>query len=119
MHFDDAFDFLVEKLAALPDLTGYPASSARMATYGCDIWVPRVVTEYWQPRIKGFNVGDLTEEHYRPFYDAAWELARIGVLRPGPFLPRGEAMGGSYFRAMDLASPSSVENGSRPPGTAR
>ena len=37
MHFDDAFDFLIEKLAALPELAGYAGSNARMATYGCDI----------------------------------------------------------------------------------
>ena len=97
MHFDDAFDFLIGKLAALPDLTGNAGSSGRTATYGCDIWVPQVVVTYWQQRIERFNVGELTDEHYRPFYDAAWELARIGVLRPGPFLPRGQAMGGQLF----------------------
>ncbi len=97
MHFDDAFDFLIEKLAALPDLTGYAASSARTATYGCDVWIPQIVAAYCQPRIQGFSVGELTDTHYQPFYDAAWELARIGVLRPGAFLPRGQAMGGQLF----------------------
>jgi hypothetical protein len=28
-------------------------------------------------------------EAWRPLYDAAWELCRIGVLRPGEIAPRG------------------------------
>jgi hypothetical protein len=95
MHFDDAFDFLIDQLAALPEPTGYAGNNARMATYGCDLWVPKVVVAYWQ-RVSNVS-RELTDEHYRPFYDAAWDLARIGVLRPGPFLPRGEAMGGQLF----------------------
>ena len=95
MHFDDAFDFLVEKLAATPDVGG--GRHARNATYGCDIWIPQIVQAYWQPRISGFNYGELTEQNFQPFYDAAWELSRMGVLRPGAFMPRGEAMGGQLF----------------------
>jgi hypothetical protein len=91
MHFDDAFDFLVEKLAAV----GPKGGIARTATYGCDVWVPQIVAAYWHPRIT--NIGELTDDHFRPFYDAAWELARIGVLRAGPFAPRGQAMGGQLF----------------------
>lgn len=30
----------------------------------------------------------MSDEHYTVFYDAAWELARIGVLRPGRVAPR-------------------------------
>jgi hypothetical protein len=95
MHFDDAFDFLVEKLADTPDVGG--GRNARNATYGCDAWIPFIVTAYWQPRISGFNYGELTVQHFQSFYDAAWELCRIGVLRPGAFMPRGEAMGGQLF----------------------
>ena len=32
---------------------------------------------------------DLTDDQYTVFYDATWELARIGVLRPGRVAPRG------------------------------
>jgi hypothetical protein len=38
-------------------------------------------------------------EHFAPSYDAAWELCRIGVLRPGPFASMGVATmagGGTY-----------------------
>jgi hypothetical protein len=96
-HFDDAFDFLIEKLAAVPDLTGRMGSNARNATYGCDIWITNVVQAYWQSRMTPGPIADLSDEHFRPFYDAAWELARIGVLRPGTFAPRGQAMGGQLF----------------------
>jgi hypothetical protein len=117
MHFDDAFDFLIDQLAALPEPTGYAGNNARMATYGCDLWVPKVVVAYWQ-RVSNVS-RELTDEHYRPFYDAAWDLARIGVLRLGHSCRAGRQWAGSYSRAMALASRSSVENGSRPPGTAR
>jgi hypothetical protein len=71
--------------------------NARIGTYGCDIWIPQIVQAYWQPRISGFSYGELTDQHFQPFYDAAWELSRMGVLRPGPIMPRGEAMGGQLF----------------------
>jgi hypothetical protein len=94
VHFDDAFDFLVERLAAIPNISG---RNSRNATYGCDIWVPLIVQAYWQSRTPPTSAADLTDEHFQPFYEAAWELARIGVLRPGPFAPRGQAMGGQLF----------------------
>jgi hypothetical protein len=74
MHLDDAFDFLIERLTALPDWTGPMAGNARNATYGCDLWIPQIVAAYWQPRITGFTIGDLSDEHFRLFYDAAWEM---------------------------------------------
>jgi hypothetical protein len=95
VHFDDAFDFLIEKLAVTPDVGG--GRNARSATYGCDVWIPQIVQAYWQPRISGFSYGELTDHHFQPFYDAAWELSRMGVLRPGAFMPRGEAMGAVLF----------------------
>jgi hypothetical protein len=113
MHLDDAFDFLIERLTALPDWTGPMAGNARNATYGCDLWIPQIVAAYWQPRITGFTIGDLSDEHFRPFYDAAWELARIGVLRPGAFMPRGMAMGGQLFSGDGSASHDLAVNGLR------
>jgi hypothetical protein len=55
MHLDDAFDFLIERLTALPDWTGPMAGNARNATYGCDLWIPQIVAAYWQRRITGFT----------------------------------------------------------------
>jgi hypothetical protein len=97
MHFDDAFDFLVETLAASPDATGLMGRNARNATYGNDVWLPKIAEAYWQPRMAPGPLVDLEDGHFRPFYDAAWELARIGVLRPGAFAPRGRAMGNELF----------------------
>jgi hypothetical protein len=31
---------------------------------------------------------EINEFHFVPFYDAAWELCRIGVLRPGEYAAR-------------------------------
>jgi hypothetical protein len=47
-----------------------------------------VVTRFRQTRTSGTPIGELSDEHYTVFYDAAWELARIGVLRPGRVAPR-------------------------------
>ena len=38
--------------------------------------------------LRGTPIADLSDEHYTVFYDAAWELARIGALRPGRVAPR-------------------------------
>jgi hypothetical protein len=38
------------------------------------------VRTYWTSRMDRHM---LTPKHHLPFYDAAWELCRIGVLRPG------------------------------------
>src|SRR5262249_26265663 len=35
----------------------------------------------------------VSEAELAPFYDAAWELCRRAVLRPGPAFPRGQHMG--------------------------
>jgi hypothetical protein len=99
MHFDEAFDILVEYCTGVgPDLaaavTGPRAMSARVNTYGNDIWIPEIVRNY---RASRRVQGDLTEAYYLPFYDAAWELCRIGVLRPGPHASMGQGMGGGTY----------------------
>ena len=38
---------------------------------------------------------NLEPEHFLRFYDAAWELCRIGVLRPGHYAPMGQGQIGS------------------------
>jgi hypothetical protein len=86
MRFDEAFDILVEHCCAqvsvsLTATDSYSARSTRMSTYGIDIWITGTVRSYWARRIDPHGI---TAEHHLPFYDAAWELCRIGVLRPGP-----------------------------------
>jgi len=55
-----------------------------------------LVTRFWQARGSTIPFGDLTDEHFRPFYDAAWELARIGVTRPGRVAPKGQEMANDF-----------------------
>jgi hypothetical protein len=43
LHFDEAFEFLIERLATVPEQHGRAAQIARNNTYGCDIWVPHIV----------------------------------------------------------------------------
>jgi hypothetical protein len=43
---------------------------------------------------------DSAVPYYRPFYDAAWELCRLGILRPGRIAPRNNSVAdstGDYF----------------------
>lgn len=99
MRFDEAFEILVEHCARIsPSLTaatGHAANSARMSTYGNDIWITGIVRTYYTSRM---DPNTLTAEHYIPFYDAAWELCRIGVLRPGQHAPMGQgAIGGGIY----------------------
>jgi hypothetical protein len=97
MRFDEAFDILVDHCAQVaPSLLaakGHGANSARQSTYGNDIWIAQLVQNYWAPR--GLGYGSLTPQHYVPFYDAAWELSRIGVLRPGSHAPMGQGQIGN------------------------
>jgi hypothetical protein len=97
MRFDEAFDILVDHCAQVaPSLLaakGHGANSARQSTYGNDIWIAQLVQNYWAAR--GLGYGSLTPQHYVPFYDAAWELSRIGVLRPGSHAPMGQGQIGN------------------------
>jgi hypothetical protein len=97
MHTDDAFDFLVEYLSKRPEPEPGHRPSHNDRPYGCDVWLPWVAYGYWQQQ--GQPVQDssaLGEEHLRPFYDAAWDLCRIGVLRPGQIVPKGQSVGTGF-----------------------
>jgi hypothetical protein len=97
MHFDEAFDFLVTHLASLGE--GKDFRGQRVGQYGSDIWLPELAWAYWAPRIdrqKYHDAGYLEEDKLIVLYDAAWELCRIGVLRPGEFAPRGMSMAKAF-----------------------
>jgi hypothetical protein len=90
VHFDEAFDFLVTHLAGVGEVKDFRGQ--RVGQYQCDIWLPELAWAYWAPRIDRQKYHDpnyLEEEQFIVLYDAAWELCRIGVLRPGEFAPRG------------------------------
>ncbi|HEY6259000.1 MAG TPA: hypothetical protein VIY51_24750 [Xanthobacteraceae bacterium] len=95
MHFDDAYEVLIKYLAALPESKGKDARSKQSQGHGGDLWIPHVVQGYWQSRRDASE--ELDDHHFQPFYDAAWELCRIGVLRPGEFAPRGWATDAGLF----------------------
>ncbi len=84
LHAEDAMGETVAAIAALPSPTG-PAVPHDARPYGCDFWLQYVIERFWQRR--GITTRELQETEKeraaRPFYDAAWELCRIGVLRPG------------------------------------
>src|SRR6266851_8407933 len=94
LHIDDAIDHLVQFLAheivTAPKRQFTPASESK---YGCDLWLSHVVRAFWRSRDDGFPAQGREQlvPYYQPFYDAAWELCRIGVLRPGEINPVEQA----------------------------
>lgn len=86
---EDVLQYLVGRLAAIP------ASTERhrfVATRYAHIYLPDLVFPFWRSHSGVHTYQDLTEEQFTVFYDAAWELARIGVIRPGRLAPRGMEM---------------------------
>jgi hypothetical protein len=86
MHFDDAFDILVAYCAEISPtfLKATPFYNPRSSgNQGHDLIVADVVSQHF-----GGDADKLDDRDFAPFYDAAWELCRIGVLRPGPFANR-------------------------------
>jgi hypothetical protein len=80
---EEVFEFLIKRLASISPT----ASQAELvASRSAHLYLPEAVLQFWSPR--GFPTGELSDEHWIPFYDAAWELARIGVLRPGRVAPK-------------------------------
>jgi hypothetical protein len=82
---EQAFEYLIHQLAQIPSNIGRQSLAALRYAH---LYMPDVVSRFWQTRTSGTPIGDLSDEHYTVFYDAAWELARIGVLRPGRVAPR-------------------------------
>jgi hypothetical protein len=70
--------------------------------FGCDLWLPIVVANFWRARGHPTFTADPRQQqnaaYYRPFYDAAWEICRIGVLRPGQNAPMANRMAGTEFQ---------------------
>jgi hypothetical protein len=79
---EEVIEDLIQRLAQIPPNT---PKAAFALTQWAHLFIPHAVAQFWQRR--GFGSGELADEHWEPFYDAAWELARIGVLRPGQLAP--------------------------------
>jgi hypothetical protein len=103
LHIDDAIDYLSRHLANKIN----PAPRASTASIQCspqyDVEVRNVAEAFWRERgtsILNRTAGE-NEPYCQPFFDAAWYLCRIGVLRPGERAPqigiRGPAWNGDGF----------------------
>jgi hypothetical protein len=76
-----------------------PCGGKRVGPRDADLWLPDFIWTYWAPRVdrQQYNdINSLEEDKVIVFYDAAWELCRIGVLRPGEFAPRGTSMAKAF-----------------------
>jgi hypothetical protein len=102
LHIDDAIEHLVGHLRdGITEPTPAPVITDKR---GCDLWLPIVVAKFWQSRGHPTFTAYPREQqdadigYFRPFYDAAWELCRIGVLRPGQTAPMGNTSTGTEFQ---------------------
>src|SRR5215467_9484113 len=93
MRTEEAYDFLVAHLAKIPSTVN---RAALVGMRYAHIYLPDLVMRFWQSRGSTTPFAELTDEHFRPFYDAAWELARIGVIRPGRVAPKGQEMANDF-----------------------
>lgn len=62
--------------------------SNEFASYGYDLYLPKVMRKWCQENCSVLGMNLHEAEKFLPnispyFYDASWELCRIGVLRPG------------------------------------
>jgi hypothetical protein len=84
MHIDDAAAFLVDFLRTPRPDHGY-------STYGYEIYLPRVVVAYLQEiertpeyLLNSYPYSNPRAADLSPFFlEAAWDLCRRGILRPG------------------------------------
>src|SRR5690349_15620389 len=88
ISIDDAIALIVTTLRAAPALSPTYVPNACTQSYGCYLRVTDVLRTWWFSDNAGKHpMPDPSEMDYAPFHDAAWELARRGVLRPGPAFP--------------------------------
>jgi len=106
LHFEDAFNFLIERLATIPVAGAGQALARQGRAQGSDVWIDDVCDQYWKSR--GHPVADMAQDdkepYVAPFYDAAWDLARRGVLRPAASVPAGQK-GSNQLGQLVNASP--------------
>jgi hypothetical protein len=95
LHCDDAVRFILSCLRDCPETVAYNNH---------DLWVPQLAQAYESGRTgRPTTPNDPgAVQWYRSFHDAAWDLARRGILRPGEispsgFITQGEAKGLGYW----------------------
>ena len=97
MRAEDALDVIVEHLSGLG--AGRDFRGNRVGPHNADVWVPDLAWRHWQSLLPPGSFGDashLTHDQVIPFYDATWDLCRMGVLRPGVFAPVGQEMAAAF-----------------------
>jgi hypothetical protein len=76
---DEVYEFLIEFLRGIA-----PDVRPQHGNHNCDIWLPNVAYEFARSRGETPASPDGSyDKYFRPLHDSAWELCRIGVLRPG------------------------------------
>lgn len=92
LHFEDALNFLIERLSKVPEPGQGRAMTRFQQTHGSDVWIDDVSANYWASR--GKQTAGLSQDEKEPlvaaFYDAAWTLCRRGILRPAAAVPDGQ-----------------------------
>lgn len=84
-HPEDAEKFLLRFCRSVPIWDG-----RRHLEYGYEIWIPKVVEEYFRETTRGASPeGPGSEPIWRAFYEAAWNLCRRGLLRPSQLSAHG------------------------------
>jgi hypothetical protein len=82
MHKDDAAKYIIDFLRTPPRDDGY-------ATYGYEVYLPKVIVSYLveiercPEHLSNLYGGPRAAKISPIFYEAAWDLCRRGVLRPG------------------------------------
>lgn len=93
MRADEAFEILVNHLVQVCPSTNI--TGQRRGNRGADLYLPDFVRTCLEPQVaKAGNfiagIDAIPEALIIPFYDAAWDLCRLGVLRPGSFAAMGQ-----------------------------
>jgi len=75
---EDASDFLIDLIRDHPQ---------NVAAYGYDVWIQKAAEIFAQQQVRvgtpHFEIQGSVQLLSGPFMDAAWQLCRLGVLRPG------------------------------------
>lgn len=115
IHFDDALGWLVERLS---EIAWMPGSLPLWRTAEAAVALVELIDRYWIGRDSrpDHRRAQADDPYCRPFYDAAWELCRRGILRPGRVAPRNQRQAdgtGHWFSITDFGKrwPTEGDNG--------
>jgi hypothetical protein len=114
MHIDDATAFIIDYIQSPRSADGYPS-------YGYEVYLPNVIAAHLT------EVEPSTTHHFQlrnsprarelspAFYEAAWDLCRRGVLRPGVKMASGGTRRREHVRRYSGEALPQRRGGLRPP----